>query len=141
MAWVHRARGYLGQERAVDLVVGRAHQHEFGVVRPQPLLQLVSAGEPREARADDQDTPPTSAVHGQTVVLHNVVSSSTVIVRIVEVFGLDRKLHGRTPGSPAVQCKPPSPFPSPRDFRRRQKRFGWPPASRRTAETRWKSQL
>jgi hypothetical protein len=40
-----------------------------------------------------------------------------------------------------VQCKPPSPFPRSRDFMRRYKKFGWLPASRRTAETRWKSQL
>src|ERR687886_1024708 len=66
VARVYRARGHLGQERAVEQVVGWAYQYEFGVVRPEPLLQLAGAGEPREAGADDQDTPPTSAVREQT---------------------------------------------------------------------------
>jgi hypothetical protein len=81
VARIHHARDHLGQERAAEHVAGRTHQEELGVALPEPLLQLMGAGEPREAGADDQDAWPAFAIHGQTVVVHNVVSSSRPAIR------------------------------------------------------------
>ena len=58
VAWLDHAGGHVGQQRAVEEVVGGAGQQQLGGVGGQVLLQAAHAVEPGEAAADDQHRRP-----------------------------------------------------------------------------------